>query len=1242
MKWKNLKLWGILALLILVIGAILYQQSRNNRDELKMQAIRGMEITRQNLIGAYDSYHQEIEGYFYRILIEKFGKKAPDSPDGQPKSQSAIARTMNGFFGSNRPVFTETVIINPNSEQLAEPSLEILYENPVRLADRHHLMTWDRKQFDLRELPSRRQIKELLGFDLVYPKDFDFEDSLMVQVSSILPLEKLLKKDQNNRFFDHIILADENGNALYPNNLRELQLLDFKKISENDTLSRHQAGVRLTNFDISLVPHMGFWIPVQLNGKTFYLIGTKQADHFDKVGLRINFNLLTTLIYGLIILLLSIPILSILNLEKGDILSKNKVFAAGFSLMFLMTVLGFGLSQLGHLEKYVDAKKENFDSLRRVTQRHLESYLKVLNERNGKGFRFEDFPDKEILELIEVQNSMITKLNIADFGAKSMIKLDFANPNESFIDISGRDYVRHFDVQRDRPYFIGAQYSRGSGELEAVISRKGNQEQVVEAITFALRKVSPITENHRYLLFKEGGKVLHKSDGILTPLDQIPDALEGQKWAEIKNLMEQNPLAGAEDFWEISMYLNGDPYIGILQLVDGKNFDQNVWSLYLINKNLAYVKSSLVSLEAVVILSFYLLMLVVMTFINKFAQSPPQIKSFVPFAYAWLFPTKRKQSRYLLLTGVNTLLLLALVLVFFSSRYHLLAVTLVAVLSSTIASLCLYLLAGPTWRSRTIRRDLLYILLMLLLWAFGVVILIQISLGWVIILVTAVLFGIVAWLKYSGSLRTIDGFLNQWAISSRAAFVVYMISWSLLLGFLPGMMIHGSTFRFEESIWNGQAASEVPESKEWIETYEKFRRNLFSIVGDNADKEPGQFISPPKNAIYAAFEGKQDAANWSFWKSLRWPWIWLGALFGILVTIYFLISNNISKIYLLDFDFDNHLVGSKADCDAQDFKKVFLCSLDTIQKKKWIACNLGVEESEIFVLDLAETKLDDDQGSTLFSFPDSKGKKVWLIENIHCVTEPSWLSDKIPLWLEEAKSNHVPLVLGSGKSWKQLLQNFAADLDKVRFSEIFVDFFFEIVPIDYSLGEVTNGLERELAFGQNPEIVHTLIRAKDEDIENQVMLIQRYNKAYYANIWAELSFMERKVCYYFSREGFMNPANWDTMTELVQKGILRIIPEKDKMGMFNRTFRHYILNNISEKELQEFKTHERANGNANTIQIAGVSFVLLSLAMIGYFDKNFLNEAYAYLSGILGAIGSIYSLFSKGFSSLSWGKKSAE
>jgi hypothetical protein len=130
-----------------------------------------------------------------------------------------------------------------------------------------------------------------------------------------------------------------------------------------------------------------------------------------------------------------------------------------------------------------------------------------------------------------------------------------------------------------------------------------------------------------------------------------------------------------------------------------------------------------------------------------------------------------------------------------------------------------------------------------------------------------------------------------------------------------------------------------------------------------------------KKRHLCGLRGKARRDKLSFWQSLRWPWIWLGALFGILVTIYFLISNNISKIYLLDFDFDNHLVGSKADCDAQDFKKVFLCSLDTFQKKKWIACNLGVEESEIFVLDLAETKLDNDQASSLLSFAESKGKK---------------------------------------------------------------------------------------------------------------------------------------------------------------------------------------------------------------------------------------------------------------------------
>lgn len=1242
MKWKNLKLWGVLALLILVIGAILYQQSRNNREELKMQAIRGMEITRHNLIGAYDSYHQEIEGYFYRILIEKFGKNQAGKNEEGTKSQSEIAGIMNGFFGSNRPILTETVIINPIPKEPAKPSLEIISDSPIRLADMNHTMSWDRRQFNFADLPGRKQLKSLLGFDLTIPPDFNFSDSVVVQVSSIISVEKLLKKDQNNRFFDHIILADEHGTALYPNNLHDLHILDLESVAKSDTVSRHQAGVRLTSFDISMVTYMGFWIPVQLNGKTFYLIGTKESGEFEKVGLRINFNLLTTLVYGLIVLLLSIPILSILNLEKGDVLSKNKVFSAGFSLMFLMTVMGFGLSQLGHLEKYVDSKKDNFRALQAITRQYIKNYLHVLDRASKKGFGFEKFPDKEILELIEVQDYKISKLHVVDLSKESILKLDFANPGESFIDISGRDYVRHFDKRQDRPYFIGAQYSRGSGELEAVISQKGQHDASVEAITFALRKIDSISIKHRYLLFKEEGKVIHKSDGILTPLDQVPDALDGQKWAEIKNLMEQNPHAAENDFWEIDMYLHGDPYIGILQLVDGENFDQNIWSLYLINKNLAYVKSSLVSLEALVILSFYLVMLVVMTLINKFAQSPSGIKSFVPFAYAWLFPTKRKQSRYFVLICVNVLLLSAQAITFFLSGYHLLATAAIALLTSIIGSLCLYLLAGPTWRSRVIRRDLLYIILMLLLWSFGAAMLVKMQLGWPIIVFSAALFGTNAWLKYTGRLRKIDTFLNQIVISSRVVFVVYMMSWSLLLGFLPGLIIHASTFRFEESIWNSSLTATEMEAKDWVESYEKFRRNLFSIVGDNANSETGQFISPTKNTINGAFIGANQTTLRYFWQTLRWPWIWVAALVGILATIYFLISTNISKVYLLDFDFDGHLVSDKGDCDARNFKKVFLCSLDTFQKKKWISCNLGVEDEQIFELDLAEADLESDQINAMSGFSEAGDKQVWLIENIHCVAEPGWLSEKIPRWMHEAHSKGIPLVLGSGKSWKQLLQSFPEELGKVRFSEIFADFFFEIVPIDYSLGLVTNGLERELAFGQNPEIVQALIPAKDGDLENQVMLIQRYNKAYYANIWAELSFLERKVCYYFSREGFLNPANWDTMTELVQKGILRIIPEKDKMGMFNRTFRHFILNNVSDQELQEFKTHERANGNANTIQIAGISFVLLSLAMIGYFDKNFLNEAYAYISGILGAIGSIYSLFSKGFSSLSWGKKSAE
>lgn len=71
-----------------------------------------------------------------------------------------------------------------------------------------------------------------------------------------------------------------------------------------------------------------------------------------------------------------------------------------------------------------------------------------------------------------------------------------------------------------------------------------------------------------------------------------------------------------------------------------------------------------------------------------------------------------------------------------------------------------------------------------------------------------------------------------------------------------------------------------------------------------------------------------------------------------------------------------------------------------------------------------------------------------------------------------------------------------------------------------------------------------------ERYEKCILSIQRYNKAYFMNIWAELSLKERKMVYNYATEGFINFFNKETMTALIQKGIIRMNADKDRLVLF--------------------------------------------------------------------------------------------
>jgi hypothetical protein len=920
-----------------------------------------------------------------------------------------------------------------------------------------------------------------------------------------------------------------------------------------------------------------------------------------------------------------------------------------------MIILGVGSSYIKNQHDSVTEEKPRFqDLLSKYQQLYVNYYQAVKFFEPNLNFL-------PINEFLEIRNGKIQTLWIAgkrlSFGEES-----------SFISISNRDYVAQFSEETynnlDRKFYIGSHYSRGSGKLESVISNQVAPNQI-HAITFNMHEEkNRESQNYNYLVIKEDGKVLHKSQKISTPLDNVRDALPSEKWVEIQNLMLQNRSGSKiSTYWEIPLYLNGYEYTGILQLLDGNSFDQPLWFVYLINENLDHYRSSLTSLESSMLTFFYLLILFLSGLIIKISQPTSNLILHHPYTYEWLFPSREKLSRYVLLIILFCCYSVIFMASYYGQNLHLFGMVLTAGLFAVQTFVSTYLLVGPHWNSPDTKQDSFYIFHMGILW-LGLAVLILVYQGtWETQVILLLFLGFVIAHRNFLNLRQtekkyLEGFQN-----ANTIFVVFLALWSILLGFLPGYTIHSSTYGFEKLIWN-QSAPEVTVEWEipWVNGYEKYRRNFLSSVTDPFDTKIKDFIAPDRDRIYASLgphiiqqatlSPNTNTGISGFWKIWELPgkliqkagqnWIFVLLVLVALGVVIFLIFDLVKKIFLTDFVFKKLQYFSPKT--AVPIRAIFLCGLDGEQNRKWIRDFFQVNSLESIQMDDMMENQDLNPSAEQW-----KAKKGWVIENIHFLGDCQDLVNHLPGWTKKSQDRNIPLILTSGKSWKELLRCIPDQHLKIKFTEIFSPFFFEFVPLDYSLEnhplDPADSWSREIQFGRNPDLIREKIAnhfgPNPEPVEDEILLIQRYNKAFYANLWEELSFQERKVCYYYSQEGFINYANQESFSELIQKGVLHRHPHKDQLMLFNQTFRNFVLTYISDQEKAGFMADEKANGNSNTIQAAAISFVFLTIALIGYFDRNFLNEAYTYVSAGIGLLGTFYTMLNKGLGPIKLGKERA-
>ncbi len=1189
MKLRTFKIWLVLLPLIVLLGVILFLQSTNNQKELESQLVRSVDASRNDALRALEDYYSQVDSYFLR--------KGYSYLEGDSVMKS-MAGILVGKFKAADPSYSNLSFNKPDRPtelSLAEKGLK-KYSFALRL-----------NETQISDF-SQQGLRDSLGVD----RSFSISKGLKAYMDLDIPFESLFRKQESNRQFDLLVMTDQKGTVIYPSQLKGISLLAPKPIVSDSLNTR--SGSYIEQIQFSNTQYRSFIAPLNLENLNLYVVGMFEEGKFQKVGLRVDFLMLAILIFVLIILLASIPILSIFNLGKGDRLSQAKVINVGISLVGLALLMGFASSFFRNLPN----SKEGLDPVINQTAENFRQGL-----INQKSSLQEKDLDTKSLESSEIINEYLLITLCENDNPKHLIEkfvfpgdgnvpVDFRNAlTKSFIDVSDREYANYYSSDQDTSKtYIGAHYSRGSGGLEAVISDRISN-GYLNAITLNLGKILPkessafssdFSSDYRFLLFKEDGKILYKSQKIQIPISYLSEGLSTDKWVQLSSLLRNNSEIRKDQEIQIQLYLNGYQYTGVLKLVDDGSFDQKIWMVFLVNENLTHVFSSLTSLESFSWLSVYFIFLFVILVVQRLSTQSVSDKGFKVFLYNWLKPTDQNSLKMAFLAITMLFLGLGLTMIYYFANINHLAFVIFCCFTAVLVALLNYLInffnsEQSIWVQLKNRKSAQLPLLFM-----GILLIVLTLIGtlsfkaepWIFVsflIITLILSFIWPNIQKSG---------RQPMLSGSQILPLYLSIWFIVIGFLPGYMIQSKTQLFETKIWHYESIEQEENDDISFKEYEKFRRTLMSGVSDLFDKQIQTFVAP--DAYF--FGEKLEEGIRPHPKPAGIATVILGILLAAIAFIYFIAMVQDS----IFFRFGNK---AASPTSYQKHQLSFLTSLDS---------------------DALDSKIPDAVIVNLLSDPQIEGiniiqrNQTYYLKNFHTQENFTQSIPKIQTIKSEILEKGGKLIISSGLSWKEIFLLLKEDRDRVAFSEVFSDFFFDFVPLKAENTETNESL--------SPDDLFQKLRSR---------------KSYYANVWSELNFEERMACHSFAVEGFFNPAQDDILSSLKQKGV--VIPKKEnrthlknvahgwkEWQLFSPMFRRFILSHVSEDELKKFKSFEKRFGNSNLIQISTLSFVLICFAMIGIFDRNFFNEAYAYLTGSLGLLGSLYALLNQGLSRLKFGK----
>lgn len=490
-------------------------------------------------------------------------------------------------------------------------------------------------------------------------------------------------------------------------------------------------------------------------------------------------------------------------------------------------------------------------------------------------------------------------------------------------------------------------------------------------------------------------------------------------------------------------------------------------------------------------------------------------------------------------------------------------------------------------------------------------------------------------------------------------FSISFLLWAILIGFLPGYLVHREIY-FQENLiravmdedrlnWDNEEEIIKPTYKGIIENYETVRRYTFSQFSDQNDESISDFINANHQVVSQAFA--DPVKNKSTMGSKKLPIILMEKFFFLLIILivfwllFKLIMYLTHRIFLSDVLFTDIKKNPAASS-----RNNFIVCLNNQKALEWISENFDLKIKPEMVFDLRNVV----QENGIGKFKEKVGNGAIIMENFHVLTQRPDFIDLLSRILKEVREGTY-LFIVSGISFKDSV-NRLNEADALLFSELLSTFISYTVSIESKtaiemIGNFDNNgyiklLNKEFRYGHDPQQVKSLIlheltsdnkknsgkKLDQETFEKCILKIQRFNKAYYTNIWLELSFREKKMVYYLAKEGFVNFANKEILTLLLEKGIIVLKEEENGLEIFTYSFKNFVNQIITTDLNKSFLQDEKRFGNSGNIQTAAISFVFISIAVISYYDPNILNKTSAYVSAVIGLAGTVFTAFNRGMS----------